>query len=334
MTASMRPNQAYDLIDPSSGKSYPFNPNRVWAFIPESMNRLIEEKRVYFPVDSKKRPMQKRYKKDLLESTNPYSTLLSDVGLNTEGTKQINELLSGRVFEYSKPLSLIKTLAKQVVSKNDIVCDFFAGSSTSAQAVLEISQDIGNVNFINIQLPELTEENSEAFKAGYKTISAIGKERIKRSAKKILEENPIGAADLDLGFKVFKLDSSNIKSWDGNPDELEQSLFDSQDNIKTHRSEEDVLYEVLLKYGLNLTLPIEEKIIEGKMVFNVGLGALFICLSEGITSKVAEGIGKWKEELDPEVCRVIFKDTGFTDVDKTNSVQTLKRFGISEIKSI
>jgi adenine-specific DNA-methyltransferase len=133
---------------------------------------------------------------------------------------------------------------------------------------------------------------------------------------------------------VFKLDSSNIKGWDGNPDNLMDNLFDSQDNIKTDRSEEDVLFEILLKYGLDLTLPIEEKIIEGKTVFNVGFGALFICLADKITNKVAERIGAWKQEVNPETCRVIFKDTGFNDVEKTNALQTLKRFGIHEIKSI
>ena len=139
---------------------------------------------------------------------------------------------------------------------------------------------------------------------------------------------------MDLGFKVFKLDSSNIKSWDGNPENLNESLFDAIENIKTDRTEEDVLYEILLKYGLDLTLPIEERIIESKKVFNVGLGSLFICLADGITSKVAEGIGQWKEDCSPEICRVIFKDNGFTDVEKTNSVQTLKRYGINEIRSI
>jgi adenine-specific DNA-methyltransferase len=183
-------------------------------------------------------------------------------------------------------------------------------------------------------IPEPTEENSESFKLGYKTITEIGKERIRRAGKKITEENPDKANDLDLGFKVFKLDSSNIKGWDGLPDNLENSLFESQDNIKSDRTEEDVLFEILLKYGLDLTLPIEEKVIEGKKVFNVGFGALFICLGNDLTSKVAEGIGQWKETLKPETCRVIFKDGGFTDVEKTNSVQTLKRFGIQEIKSI
>ena len=162
----------------------------------------------------------------------------------------------------------------------------------------------------------------------------IGKERIRRVVQKIKEENPEKSKEMDLGFKVFKLDSSNIKSWDGNPENLNESLFDAVGNIKTDRTEEDVLYEILLKYGLDLTLPIEERIIEGKKVFNVGLGSLFICLSDNITAKVAEGIGQWKEACSPEICRVIFKDNGFTDVEKTNSVQTLKRYGINEIRSI
>ena len=192
------------------------------------------------------------------------------------------------------------------------------------------------IRYMVIQLPEPTEKSSEAFKSGYKNIADIGKERIRRASTKINEESKqsIFSSEIDLGFKVFKLDSSNIKGWDGQPENLENSLFESQDNIKSDRKEDDVLFEILLKYGLDLTLPIEEKVIEGKKVFNVGFGALFICLGNDLTSKVAEGIGQWKETLKPETCRVIFKDGGFTDVEKTNSVQTLKRFGIQEIKSI
>ena len=188
--------------------------------------------------------------------------------------------------------------------------------------------------FIQVQLPEQIQENQTPANQEYSSVAEIGKERIRRVVKKIKEEHPEKSKDMDLGFKVFKLDSSNIKSWDGNPENLNKSLFDAVGNIKTDRTEEDVLYEILLKYGLDLTLPIEEKTIEGKKVFNVGLGSLFICLADGIISKVAEGIGQWKEECSPEICRVIFKDNGFTDVEKTNSVQTLKRYGINEIRSI
>ncbi len=238
-------------------------------------------------------------------------------------------------FENPKSVKLISTLINTIDSKSFIILDFFSGSATTAHSVMKLnSQDEGIRKFIQVQLPEPTDEKSEAFKSGYKTISDIGKERIRRAGKKIKQENPLLSGNLDTGFKVFKLDSSNIKGWDGLPDNLENSLFESQDNIKSDRKEEDVLFEILLKYGLDLTLPIEEKVIEGKKVFNVGFGALFICLGNELTSKVAEGIGQWKETLKPETCRVIFKDGGFTDVEKTNSVQTLKRFGIQEIKSI
>jgi adenine-specific DNA-methyltransferase len=213
--------------------------------------------------------------------------------------------------------------------------DFFSGSASTAHAVFKYNLEKNySLKFIQIQIPEQTEEKSEAFKQGYKNIADIGKERIRRAGKKIMAEKPLLAQELDLGFKVFKLGLSNIKGWDGNPENLQQSLYDSVRNIKEDRTEEDVLYEILLKYGLDLTLPIEEREIAGKRVFNIGLGAMFICLADGITSAVAEGIGEWKEELQPEVCRVIFKDTGFTDVEKTNSVQTLKRFGIQEVRSI
>jgi adenine-specific DNA-methyltransferase len=238
-------------------------------------------------------------------------------------------------FDTPKVTSICQEHIGSFTKENDIVLDFFSGSASVAHATMKLNlEENSNRKHIQVQLPEPTEEKSEAFKAGYKTITELGKERIRRAAKKISTENPEKAKNLDLGFKVFKLDTSNIKGWDGNPDNLDESLFDAQDNIKTDRTEHDVLYEILLKYGLDLTLPIEEKAIESKTVFSIGYGALFICLADAITSKVAEGIGKWKEELQPEVCRVVFKDSGFSDVEKTNSLQILKRFGITEIKSI
>jgi adenine-specific DNA-methyltransferase len=267
----------------------------------------------------------------------PYIDIL-DVPSGQSSQKSLNELFDDkRMFDYPKPTELIEHFIKLIDSgnKNDLILDFFSGSGTTGHSVFNLnSLDNGNRKFILVQLPEKSPEDSESFNVGYKTISEIGKERLRRAGKKIKDENPLHSGNLDLGFKVFKLDSSNIKGWDGLPDNLENSLFESQDNIKSDRKEEDVLFEILLKYGLDLTLPIEEKVIEGKKVFNVGFGALFICLGNELTSKVAEGIGQWKETLKPETCRVIFKDGGFTDVEKTNSVQTLKRFGIQEIKSI
>lgn len=294
-----------------------------------------------------------------IKRSSPYKNLIQGI-LNTNASAEAKELFDRTgVFSNPKPTELISKLLEIGIGKNDIIMDFFSGSATTAHSVIKLNaEDNGSRKYILVQLPEQTEEKSEAFNAGYKTITEIGKERIRRAGKKIINDkledvtklkakNSLLQEDkeeienlekiinnLDTGFKVFKLDSSNIKGWDGNPDNLIDSLFDSQDNIKTGRTEEDVLFEILLKYGLDLTLPIEEKIIEDKKVFSVGFGALFICLADGITNKVAEGIGAWKEELNPEGCRVIFKDSGFGDVEKTNSVQTLKRFGINEIKSI
>ena len=201
------------------------------------------------------------------------------------------------------------------------------------------AEDGGERKFICVQLPEPTDEKSEAYKAGYKTISEITKERIRRAGEKIkaeLKEDLFTdqGKTLDIGFKAFKLDSSNIRAWDGNPEALEENLFTAENNIKENRTEEDVLYEILLKYGLDLTIPYEEKTLEGQRVFNLGMGALFVCLGTKITTEVAEGIGQWYEELQVERTKVILRDNGFTDVAKTNSMKILERYGIKEVSTI
>jgi len=262
----------------------------------------------------------------------------SEIGTNEDAYKESIEIYKEEgIMDYPKPSSLMKYLVRSgtFFDKNSIVLDFFSGSGSTVHGFfLNQIENPSNNRYIMVQLPQELESNHKGRDLGMKTISDIGKERIRRVSNMIKVEKSEESKRIDLGFKVFKLDSSNIKSWDGNPENLESNLFDSVSNIKSDRTEEDVLYEILLKYGLDLTLPIEERNIQGKKVFSVGMGSLFICLSDDITSKVAEGIGEWKEECDPEVCRVIFKDNGFTDVEKTNSVQILKRFGINEIRSI
>ena len=283
------------------------------------------------------------YRKDYLKNekgeiarTLPKSVWLEKEINNDYGRKKIKELIGKNVMSFPKSTALIKKCLMFSTLKDDIILDFFSGSGTTADAIMQLNiEDIGNRKHIQIQLPEPIEEKSEAFKAGYKTITEIGKDRIRKAATKLKEEHPDKAKDLDLGFKVFKLDSSNIKAWSPEAENLEQNLLDAVENIKEGRTENDLLFEILLKYGLDLTLPITEHEISGVKVFNVGAGALLVCLADNITVAVAEGIAELKNELKPEICRVVFKDNGFKDSSvKTNVMQKLKQHNIEEVRSI
>lgn len=245
-------------------------------------------------------------------------------------------------FDFPKPTGLIKYLAKIAGTNNsDIILDIFAGSGTTAHSIIQInSEDGGTRKFICVQLPEPTEEKSDAFKSGFKNIAELCKERIRSAGELVKSEmkTDLFSQDdkiLDIGFKAFKLDSSNIHAWDGSVENFEQNLFNAQNNIKENRSEDDVLFEILLKYGLDLTVPIEEKEDNACKVYSIGRGVLFVCLSDNISIQVADAIGQWKEELQPATSRVLFKDNGFKDdIAKTNSIQILRQCGIEEVDSL
>lgn len=333
MNASMRPNQAYDLVDPKTGKIYPYNPNRVWAFIPESMNKMIAEGRIVFPDDTSKRPMQKRFQYELKSNFNPFSTLMLDsVGLNTEATRNIQEIFGRNLFDYSKPLSLLTTLIPQVTSGDDIVLDFFSGSAVTAHAVMEQNaQDRNNRKFIMVQLPESCDEKSEAYKAGYKTIVEIGKERIRRVGKNIKEKYGDKAKNLDIGFRVFKVDTSNMNDVYYTPDQLKQGNLDLfRDHIKADRRPEDLLFQVFIDWGLDLSLPIAKETIDGKTVFIVDTDALVACFDTGITEELVKKLAKHKP------LRVVFRDDAFgSDSVKINVEQIFKLLSPgTEVKSI
>lgn len=285
-------------------------------------------------------------KDELQERSAPHKNLILDI-INTEGTKDISNLFDTKVFQYTKPVNLLKTLNSCVNLKdNDLILDFFAGSGTTAHAVMQLnSEDGGNRKCISVQFPEIIDDtekkkkdNAEAIKFLKSinkpiNIAEISKERIRRAAKKIKEENPDYQGD--LGFKVFKLDSSNIKRWDASFDDLKQNLIDAVDYIKQDRSNDDIVYEILLKYGLDLAVPIEIREIAGAKIYIIGFGALVICLDKNITMEVVNGICTLKTELSPEIMRVVFSDNGFKDdVIKTNAIATLKRAGIEDIKSL
>ncbi len=259
-----------------------------------------------------------------------------DKKFHTEkGQAVVNGLLGTKekIFQSPKSVDLIIELIKMSQAKeNDIILDFFSGSASTAHAVMQLNtEDGGNRKFIVVQLPEPCAEDSEAFKAGYKNICEIGKERIRRAGDKIKEDTGLTAQNLDIGFKVLKLDTSNLRKWQPDYDNLEQTLMDSISNFVDGRSEMDVVYEIILKMGLNLTYPIEETVIGGKKVYSVGFGALMMCLDDEITTDVANGMVHLHKEQQPETWKVVFKDNGFkSDSNKTNIKEMLKCAGLDE----
>lgn len=227
--------------------------------------------------------------------TVPYQNLINIEGANSaRGTREVMNLFDGKYFDYPKPLSLMKYIQNMLLHKEDIILDFFSGSATTAHAIMLLNaEDGGHRKFVLVQLPEETDTKSEAYKIGYKNICEIGKERIRRAAKKIVEENP--EAKFDGGFRVLKCDSSNMKDVYYNPAEYELSLFTSlEDNIKEDRTSEDLLFQVMLDLGVLLSSKIEETTIAGKKVFNVEDNYLIACFDDNVTEEVITEIAKQK----------------------------------------
>jgi adenine-specific DNA-methyltransferase len=270
-----------------------------------------------------------------LPTKKPKSVLYKSDYSTSTATTHLKKIFDAKIFDGPKPVPFIIDLFHIGAEPSDIVLDFFAGSGATAHAVMQLNaEDNGNRKYIMVQLPEPCDEKSEAYKSGFKNIADIGKERIRRAAAKIKKEYPEFKGD--LGFKVFKLDSTNIKPWEADFDTLNETLLEDYiTNIKPGRTESDILYEILLKYGLDLTLTIKEHTIAGQKVFDIGMGALIICLSDAVDLDVVEGIAGLKQELEPEIMRVVFKDSGFADdVVKTNAVQILKQAGIEDVRSL
>lgn len=329
----------FEIINPLTNKG-DFPPKgRFWAFSKRSLDEYIQNGKIKFKNEYKESErgfIFKRYKNELQSLFNPVNSLYSIENdyMNQVGTKEIKSIFEDEYFDNPKPILFMQKIVQYSVNKDDIILDFFSGSATTAHAVMKLnSEDGGNRKFICVQLPEATDEKSEAYKAGYKNICEIGKERIRRAGEKVKSESK--KDDLDIGFKVLKLDSSNIKSWDSDFENLETNLLDAVENIKSDRSEDDLLYEILLKYGLDLTLAIEEKEVNGKKLFNIGFGSLIICLDEDISIDITDEIIAIKKENKSEITRVVFKDSGFKNaVEKTNIIKTLNQNGIDEVVSV
>lgn len=255
-----------------------------------------------------------------------------------EELKKLFNIIQTRDLPFStpKPTKLLGFFVENFTGQDDIIFDFFSGSSSTADAVMQtVLKDGKRRKFIMVQIPEQTKKDSDAYNKGLVNICEIGKERIRRAGDKIKKEVGLLAENLDIGFKVFKLDYSNIKKWQPDYENLELSLQDYISNFVDGRTELDVAYEIMLKYGLDLTYPVDEYVIKDKKVYSIGFGMLIICLDNELTTDIAQGIIELVNELSPESSRVVFKDNGFkTDSNKTNIKEILKCGGIEEFITI
>ena len=312
-TASERPNSFFTIVNPKTGEQYPANPNRTWAITEETFVQYYDENRIVFPGDYSflniSKPALRYWKDDDMKKAGDsfgrvaVSTKLPDeIGMSQDGTKEVQNIFNGKIFSFPKPTSLIKHFLQIINDDEALVLDFFSGSATTAHAVMQLNaEDDGKRVFIMVQLPEVTDENSEAYKAGYKNICEIGKERIRRAGKLILEGQKTKKADLfsgkqqplDIGFRVLKLDSSNMEDVYYRPEESnEQTLF--EDNIKYGRTSEDLLFQVMLECNLPLSAKIETEKIAGKEVFAVNEGYLMACFDEKVNENVIKEVAKRK----------------------------------------
>lgn len=362
-TASERPNSYFTITDPKNGEQYPANPNRTWAITEETFKSYYAADRIVFPGDydflNIQKPVLRYWKDDDVAKAGenfgrvPVSTKLAeDIGMSQDGTKEITELFNGRIFSFPKPSSLIKFLASIHTKMDDIVLDFFSGSATTAHAVMQLNaEDGGHRKFIMVQLPEACDEKSEAYKAGYKTICDIGKERIRRAGQKIVEVNahllnavragalqkgePYAefttsetarkaqqeiAATLDTGFRVFKLDDSNMRDVYFAPDDYTQDMLSMMEsNIKPDRTALDLLFGCLLEWGLPLSMPYRSETIDGCTVHTYNDGDLIACFDEQIPATVVEAIARHQP------LRAVFRDSSFSSSpEKINLTEIFK----------
>ena len=280
----------YDVISPSGVVC-----KGPWLISEQEFKKLEAENLVHWPEKDGGSPRRKIYLNDMLNKGQiPNDFWGIEFGTNQRASIEVETLFNRRYFDFPKPVSLLSTIVKLGSNQDSIVLDFFSGSATTAHAVMQLNaEDGGNRKFIMVQLPEETDEKSEAYKAGYKNICEIGKERIRRAGAKIKEESPLTTQNLDTGFRVLKLDTSNMKDVYYNPSEYSLDLFDTlTDNIKDDRTPEDLLFQVMLDLGVLLSSKIEETVIAGKKVFSVADGFLVACFDENVTEETITAIAK------------------------------------------
>lgn len=322
-TASERPNSFFTIKNPKNGSEYPANPNRTWAITQETFEQYYQDNRIVFPGDYSflniSKPALRYWKEDDMRKAGDnfgkiaVSTKLpDDIGMSQDGTKEITNLFSGKIFPFPKPTSLVKFLCKICTGKDDIILDFFSGSSTTAQSVMELNyEDNANRKFIMIQLSELLDKSSEAHKLGYINLCQLGKERIRRAGDKIKSEHP--EADIDIGFKVFRTADTNIK-WNslmdmGQVDMNQLEYTPDLVDFMPDANDVDVVYELMLRQrDVALSETLEQLSDIGGRTY-LYASSYLVCLETQITEEL---VGKLAE-IDPLPIKFIFRDSAFKD---------------------
>lgn len=337
---NLRPNCHYDLINPKTGINYG-KPEMGWRYDKHTMSKLIEEDRIIWPDSPSGRPRKKSFLSEISVVLPGYSSLVGVDLYTRTATKEVQDLFNGKFFDYPKPVDLVKDFIQQTTTDDDIILDFFSGSATTAHATMKLNAEDGACRrFICVQLPELCDTNSEAHKAGFNNICEIGKERIRLSGKKILEENTqmeLGDEEkspLDVGFKVFKLDTSNLKTWDGTPIQDKQiDLFYERlnamiDTVKDDRTDMDVVYEVMLKMGIPLDVEVQYMEINDKIAYIVGDFILMICLADKITAEDIEAMAQYAP------AKIICAEAGFADDSALSNAHYILKDRAIELKLV
>lgn len=315
--------QFYTLTAPN-GKKHDLPSGRCWLYTEPVMNEAIKENRIWFGKDGNGVPRIKTYLNAKERGLTPESLLFAkDVSTNEIAKNELKRLFDGiAVFETPKPVELLKYFAILASKSEDIILDFFSGSSATAHAVMQLNaEDSGNRKYIMVQLPEETPEDSEARKAGYNTIPEIAKERIRRAGKKIKEESPLTTQNLDTGFRVFRLSDSNFEEVKKAPGEYDQSQLDLfLNNVKSDRTDLDLLFGAMLSWGVQLSLPMTSEEVDGKMIYSVNDGDLVACFADDITENIVRAMA------DKQPLRVLFRDSCFgRDDAKINVFEILKQ---------
>lgn len=315
----------YDVVSPKTGKVFNVPQGKHWVYARDNMMKMIEDNRIWFGKDGNSFPAVKQFLSDVT-GRRPSSLLMyEDYGHTDMAKKDLIKLfkdLENVPFDTPKPVKLIKMLSIIGSDKEDIVLDFFSGSATTAQAIMELNEETqSNRKFILVQMPEIIDDNPGAIKIGLNNIAEVGKERIRRAGKTIKEGNPLTAQDLDTGFRVFKCDSSNYKDVAFAPKDYTQDMLAGLlDNIKEDRTDLDLLFDCMLRWGVELSLPLSTTKVDGCTIHNVNDGDLVACFDGNVTEAVIDAIA----DLSP--LRVVFRDSSFNEAaQKMNLFELFKQ---------